>query len=127
MIGANFISTLFCQVSKKSVLLFYQVSQIVFYSVALILKSYFILPHNNELDFYSTKFHYNLFYFHTSSLNYNLFSRTSVESINKLTISTKFLKHCHPLTLIQTNKKKPKNNTNIFILSSFSSLPLRLP
>ena len=98
----------FTKFPKNLYFYFTKFDKTVFYSDALILKSYFILLLNNEFDFYSTKFNNKLFYFDTHSLNYNLFSRTSVESTNKLTISTKFLKHCHPLTLIQTKKNYVK-------------------
>ena len=92
----------FTNFPKNQYFYFTKFYRTVFYYIALMSKSYFTLPHHNEFDFYSTKFNKKLIYFHTQSLNYLLFSGTSVEHTNKLLISTRFLKHCHPSTFIQT-------------------------
>ena len=110
----------FTKFPKNQYFYFTKFDKTVFYSDPLILKS-FMLPRNNEFDFYSTKFSNTLFYFHTHSLNYNLFFRTTVESTNKLPISTKFLKHCHPVTSKQLNPYLPSGGNQKLSLRRIST------
>ena len=57
----------FTKFPKNQYFYFTKFYKTLFYYVARISKSYFILPHHNEFNFYSSKFNNKLFYFHTQS------------------------------------------------------------